>query len=191
MLENEDLRTLHSGRPPSTPHSWRSLPIIRKFVPKVARWLLAGEVEVKPEDYKRYIRISYKIDNNDVSEYPLASFDTQCPGDWISVPFVRESWDLDFSGRPKTNVGIFNGVPVFSLGHIELAWSSRDNRSEWSLGKLSFKPKTYRAIFEVIDTDDWDVIIGQKSISQLKLLTLNNRIFGSFEAHRPAIRQGE
>lgn len=149
-------------------------------------------METAGEDFRRYIRISRLIGNNDESEETLALFDTQCPSDWTSVSFVRETWGEDFSGRPKSEIaGTLNGGAVQSFGRIDLVWSSRDNRGDWWPGKLSFKPKTYRASFEVIDTDDFDVIIGQKSIAHHKLLVVNNRLFGLFKAHRTAIRKGE
>jgi hypothetical protein len=149
-------------------------------------------VEIAQEDFCRYISISYKVGNNDELQETLALFDTQCPGDWTSVSFVKETWGVDFSGQPRSCVaGTLNGVAVQSFGRINLAWSSRDNRSGWLRGKLSFKPKTYRASFEVIDTEDFNIIIGQKSIARHKLLILNNRLFGLFKAHRPAIRKGE
>jgi hypothetical protein len=162
----------------------------------LADWLEEPVVETRGEepveDFCREIRISCKVDNNDEPRWAVALFDTQCPGDWISASFVRQTWGEDFSGNPKSRVaGTLNDVAVHSFGRIYLAWSSRDNRCGWLPGKLSFKPKTYRAFFEVIDADDFDVIIGQNSIAHHKLLICNNRLFGLFKAHRPAIRKGE
>jgi hypothetical protein len=166
--------------------------LIRGEEPVVRNGHVIPNVETAKEDFCRYIRISYKVRNNDEPREVEALFDTQCPGDWISATFVKQTWDEDFSGRPRSCVaGTHNGVPVQSFGKIDLAWSSRDNRSGWLPGKLSFKPKTYRALFEVIDTNGFDVIIGQKSIAHHKLLICNNRLFGLFKAYRPAISKGE
>jgi hypothetical protein len=187
ILKSEGPRASRSSEPPSRYNSWRSWHFVQKF----GRWLLGDEVENPREDFTRQIRISYKVDNTDVPEYSKAVFDTQCPKDLISAYFLKNTWNLDFDDEPKSWIATsYKGVAVHSIGQVKLAWSSH-NTPGWVPGKLSIPPKTFRAIFEVVDTGEWDIIIGQESIDQHKLLTFNHRIFGLFKAHRPAIPRGE
>lgn len=196
ILENNVLKPSSSGQKFPPRHSWRSL----SFVRKVRQWLSEEQAntnttadssreETIREDFCRYVKIAYTAGDNDEPEEALATFDTQCPADWISVDFLKQTWHVDLSSLPKTPVaGSLNNTAVYSFGRVDLAWSSRDNRSGWLPGKPYFWPKTYRGSFEVIDSGDFDVIIGKETIAKTKLLVLPP-FLGCFKAHRHASRK--
>jgi hypothetical protein len=195
-VAHEDLRNRNNGSYTPATRSWRDWRLVHKLV----LWLQGGEepaVVNTTRYFTRWIRISKLVENEVTGERredsaeALTQFDTMCPGDWLSLEFAKRAWpDLDFDEQPRRVIadqtGSRNNGTVVSVGRINVAWSSRDNRP----GKLSFRDRTYRASFEVIDTADFDVIIGQESIELHKLLILNPSIFGQYKAHRVAKHEG-
>lgn len=133
------------------------------------------------------IKVAYKVGNNDQVSTGVASFDTQCPRDWISARFVRENWGVEFSGALQAPAAsTILGDTVYSLGQFNARWRCDNDRCWWSPRRLSFSTRFYGAQFEVIDADNFDVIIGQPSITEHSLLTRNNRIIGLYNAFRPS-----
>lgn len=139
------------------------------------------------EQFTRVVKVAYKVGNDDQVSTAVASFDTQCPGDWISARFVRENWGVEFSGaRQAPAATTILGDPVYSLGQFDARWWCDNDRYWWSPKRLSFSPRFFRVQFEVIDAENFDVIIGQPSITEHSLLTRNNRIIGLYSAFRPS-----
>jgi hypothetical protein len=135
----------------------------------------------------RVVKVAYKAGNNDQVSAGVASFDTQCPGDWISARFVRENWGVEFSSALQAPAATtILGGTVYSLGQFDARWWCDNSRCRWSLRRLSFAPQFYSAQFEVIDAENFDVIIGRPSIIEHNLLTRNNRIIGLYSAFRPS-----
>jgi hypothetical protein len=153
------------------------------------RWArrLRGYRGRNKEQFTRVIKVAYEVGNDDRVSTGVASFDTQCPGDWISARFVRENWGVEFSGaRQAPAATTVLGETVYSLGQFNARWRCDNDRHWWSPRRLSFSPRFYSVQFEVIDAENFDVIIGQPSITEHSLLTRNNRIIGLYSAFRPS-----
>jgi hypothetical protein len=139
------------------------------------------------EQFMRVVKVAYKAGNNDQVSAGVASFDTQCPGDWISARFVRENWGVEFSSALQAPAATtILGGTVYSLGQFDARWWCDNDRRRWSPRRLSFSPRFYSAQFEVIDAETFDVIIGRPSITKHSLLTGNNWIIGLYSAFRPS-----
>jgi hypothetical protein len=154
---------------------------------KLGRWL--KDSADNDEDFTRNIRLVYTApDQDDISREAVAEIDTKSPGDYVSVRLVRQLLGIDYSIRPRTRVATtLQHGEIHSVGEITLRWTARNNKRGWVLGMPSFSPRYYTTTFEVIDTTEFDVILGRACINKYKLLKLDNRIFGMYEAHRPAI----
>jgi hypothetical protein len=159
-----------------------------RLMNKLGHWLIRRATVVN-EDFTRYVRIAYKPEGEDeICDWATAEIDTKCSGDWISAHRLKELSGVDYSQNTPTLIAhTLHRGPIYSFGEVKLRWSARNNKPGWSPGMPSFKPKYYSAVFQVIDTDDFEVIIGQPSINEHKLVKLDNRIFGAYKAYRPAL----
>lgn len=203
-VEREDPRNRNNGSGTLATRSWRDWRLVRKLV----LWLQGGkesavvnEAGILPDEeasrFTRAIRISTAVRNEATGETheesveAMARFDTGCREDWLSLEFAKGAWpNLDLDEQPRRVIadqtGSRNNGTVESVGRINVAWSSGDHRR----GKLSFREKTYRGPFEIVDTADFDVIIGEESMLRHGMLRLNRRIFGLYKARRVAPAQG-
>jgi hypothetical protein len=204
-VECEDPRNRNNGSCTPATRSWRDWRLVHKLV----LWLkgekelaVVNEAELFAEEdaseyFIRRIRISKVVkdeatgERHEQSASALALFDTGCPGDLLSVEFAKGAWpDLDLDEKPNEviadQIGSRNNGTVVSVGRIDVAWSSRDNRR----GKLSCRARTYRDSFHLVDTADFDVVIGSQSMLRYGLLNLNPRIFGHLKARRVARHEG-
>jgi hypothetical protein len=154
---------------------------------KLGRWL--KDSTDNDEDFTRNIRLVYTaLGQDDISREAVAEIDTKSPGDYVSVHLARQLLGIDYSIRPRTLVATtLEHGKINSVGEVTLRWTARNNKRGWVLGMPSFSPRYYTTTFEVIDTTEFDVILGRACINKHKLLKLDNRIFGMYKAHRPAI----
>ncbi|KAH7081861.1 hypothetical protein BKA63DRAFT_562398 [Paraphoma chrysanthemicola] len=179
-VEKSTQHTPRGGRTLSFRASWRSWsPVI-----KLTRWLSGRK---RDGDFDRHIRLIYNMGHNDVVREAVLGLDTKCPGDWIRMSFLQEAFGLDYSKNPSYCVANNGGTLVYCFGQITLRWSGKNPDDSWLPGNLHFEPKTYTAVFDVVETTQWDVLFGGQTLDKLGIVTVNDRFFGYYDSRRPAI----
>jgi hypothetical protein len=115
--------------------------------------------------------VAYEVDNSELVKRGVILLDTQSEDDLISTRFARKFLvDLD-AANPKPYALTVTGHTVYSVGTMSARWYTEKKRS-----RLSFRsrgPILWRFIeaeFRIIDSDQFDVIIGKRTINDHMLL---------------------
>jgi hypothetical protein len=109
--------------------------------------------------------VAYEVGNSELVKRGVILLDTQSQDDLISTRFARKfKVDLD-NAVPEPYAVTVTGDTVYTVGTMSARWYTEKNRS-----RLSFKfkgPTLWRFIeaeFRIIDSDQFDVIIGKRTI---------------------------
>jgi hypothetical protein len=121
------------------------------------------------EGFTRDIHLVYSpLRHDDISHRSVAAIDTQSSENFVSALLLLELFELDYRGKAGTQVAVgVDGGNICSLGTIELRWRVfNDDTTAWVPGTPSFPTtKLIRTTFHVIDTKEFEVVIGRPCIN--------------------------
>jgi len=108
--------------------------------------------------------------------------DTQSKYNLITPQFLRV---FGLSPSPSTEpirITLGNNTEVTCLGQVEARWYCSDPRKF-----PSFRPRFENSIFQVVDLETFELVIGRDTIVELGLLQGNREFFGAYRTLQPRV----
>ena len=110
-------------------------------------------------------------------------FDTGSLENIISTSCLREGFHgFAYSRSVGERIGtsLTGCEELLSIATIDIRWRGRNNRAQRPSIGPNYRYRVETSTCHVVESDEFDLIIGRPTINRLKLFTRNTDIFGGF-----------
>ncbi|RYN47386.1 hypothetical protein AA0114_g7704 [Alternaria tenuissima] len=136
------------------------------------------------------VRVYVVVGNDEISRTITALLDPQCHENLISTGCLHDSF-------PEVVYDTLVGVPIgtsitgredyLSISTIDIRWTGCDDRALQSNKGLCFRPRVESSTCHVVESEEFDLIIGRPTIDKCKLFK-RNRIIAAFRGINPSAK---
>ncbi|KAJ4377235.1 hypothetical protein N0V83_000058 [Neocucurbitaria cava] len=130
--------------------------------------------------WEKNTEVSIVMSNNkEITRLAHVLFDPQCLGDLISTSFLRNFPGLQYERSEQRFGRTILSSPVPSIGTVDIRWHHEKAKNSTSRSKYS-QTRIDNTTCHVVDSKEFDLIIGRPTIDRLELFIANRRLVAPF-----------
>ncbi len=117
------------------------------------------------------LSVIIEVENRELKRIAVASFDIAYHSDIVSTRFLQNYPNLVYATLPEdTGETIYGREILQVIGTVDLRWYGRNSERSLLNNVLQFRARFENSSCKVVDSDEFELIIGQDTINRLGLL---------------------